>query len=212
MVTNIRHVLVLVTLFFCSIHSTCKKSAICPDSNNYTFQCNNALVVPAMDSIHVGDTVWVKINFPTMLTDIPTNSLIDFNSAVNLGNALGVLKFIGGSVSNPGAIYANGDFNYTIFKGSPAATSVNGVKNFLFEESNNSYSLEVGVIAQKNGIYGLTISDATGVYKRNNICTKAFFNIQFTGTNQHLYFYQNNRPGYVISDYESKHMYCFKVY
>jgi hypothetical protein len=193
------------------IYSRCKPS-ICSDAIAYSFQVNNAKAYPDKDSIKTGDTLWIEINFPTKLQDVVTGNTIDYGNAVNLGEDLSLLIFTGGSVSDPGASYANTNFDYFIANGGAGLTSINGVRNFLFSELNGSYLLKVGIIPKKAGIYGLGIGNPTGVYRKNDACTKASFAISFYNTNQHLYYYQNNRPGYSISDYEQQHMYCFKVY
>jgi len=207
-------ILIIVTLLSVTmIYSRCKPS-ICSDAITYSFQVNNAKAYPDKDSIKINDTLWIEISFPTKLQDVVTNNTIDYSNAVNLGEDLSVLMFTGGSASDPGASYANNNFDYFLANGSTGMTSINGVRNFLFSELNvnGSYLLKVGVIPKKTGIYGLGIGNPTGVYRKNDACTKASFAISFANTNQHLYYYQNNRPGYSISSYEQQHMYCFKVY
>ena len=83
---------------------------------------------------------------------------------------------------------------------------------FKFDKINDSFFLKIAVIPKSTGIYALGISDDAGVHRKGDNCTKASFAFQFANTNQHLYYYENNRPGYTISDYERQHMYCFKVY
>lgn len=209
---NSKTTLVVAILFATTISSTCKKF-ICADNNTYTFIKNYAKAYPDKDSIRIGDTIWIEITMPTTLKDALTNAIIDFSNAVGIGNAFGVGLFTDGSVSDPGVTGAVDKFDYSIIKGKLINNSIlNERIQFQFEKMNDSFFLKVGAIPKTTGIYYLAISDDAGVYRKGDPCTKASFAFEFANTNQHLYYYQNNRPGYVISDYEKQHMYCFKVY
>jgi hypothetical protein len=211
--TSFKNIMVVAILFATTINSTCKKNLICADNNTYTFINNYAKTYPDRDSIHIGDTIWIEFNLPIFFKDNLTQQMIDFSNSPNFGNHLSELKFIGGSLLDPGSSYATERFRYILIKGKLAPnSSPNYGQNYFFSEENNYYLLKIGIVPDSLGIYALTISDAEGVHRRGDNCTKASFAFQFTNTNQHLYYYQNNRPGYVISDYERQHMYCFKVY
>lgn len=211
--SNIKLILVVAITFATTISSTCKKSLICADNNTYTFINNDARAYPDRDSIRVGDTLWIEISMPTTLSDALTNTMIDFSNAVSVGNSPGVGQFIGGSVSDPGVIGAVDKFNYSIIKGELVNSSIlNERMQFNFDKINDSFFLKFALIPNSKGIYIFGISDEAGVYRKGDPCTKASFAFEFANTDQHLYFLQNNRPGYVISDYEQQHVYCFKVY
>lgn len=213
MTTNISRVLILVVLSFITIFSTCKKGTLCGDNNTYTFTHNYASAYPNKDSVLVGDTIWIEINIPFRLRDINTNQIVDYSNAVSIGNSFGVGEFIGGSISEPGTMGAVNNFNYITIKGHLINDNIlNERIQFNFTKINDSFSLKVGVIPKIPGVYYVGISDDAGIYRKNDVCTKATFEFQFANTNQHLYFYQNNRHGYIISDYEREHLYCFKVY
>jgi hypothetical protein len=210
---NYKSIMVITIIFATTVYSTCKKGRICGDNNTYTFINNNARAYPDKDSIRIGDTLWIDITMPTTLRDITTNSMIDFSEAVSVGNSPGLGKFTGGSVSDPGTIGAVDKFNYYITKGQLINSSIlNERMQFSFDKLNDSFVLKFAVIPKSTGIYALGISDDAGVHRKGDNCTKASFAFQFANTNQHLYYYQNNRPRYVISDYERQHMYWFKVY
>lgn len=213
MATSISRVLILVILSFITIFSTCKKGGLCGDNNTYTFENNYATASPNNDSVLIGDTIWIEINIPSKLRDINTNQIVDFSNAVSIGNSFGVGEFIGGSISDPGTIGAVNNFSYITIKGHLINDNIlNERIQFSFNKINDSFYLKVGVIPKITGAYYVGISDDAGVYRKNDVCTKATFDFQFANTNQHLYLYQNNRPGYIISDYEKAHLYCFKVY
>jgi hypothetical protein len=208
-----RRMLVVVILFTTTIGSTCKNKLICADNNTYTFINNYAKVYPDKDSIRVGDTLWTEIKMPTTLKDEQTNVMVDFSDAVSVGNTLGIGLFTGGSVNDPGSTGAVDKFDYSVIMGQVINSSIlNQKMQFTFAKINDSFFLKVRIISKAIGTYYLAISDDAGVHRRGDNCTKGSFEFRYANTDQHLYFYQNNRPGYIISEYEQRHMYCFKVY
>ena len=212
MVTNIKLTVIIVFIYATTIYSSCGKSIFgCPEES-LSFHLN-AKAYPDKDSIHAGDTIWIELRAPTSLKDDISGKMIDYSGASNLGNAISIDKFIGGSISNPGTSYSANSFIYILSSGSAVNNSLSErIRSYLFEENNGLYFYKLGIIPKEAGVFAFAISDATNVYRKTDKCTKAHFNITFANTDQHLYFYQNNRPGYVISDYEQTHMYCFKVY
>jgi hypothetical protein len=84
-------------------------------------------------------------------------------------------------------------------------------RDYGFSEMNNEYKFKLGVIPKQTGTFAIGVDNAANVFRTNDKCTKASFFIKFANTNQHLYFIEQNRPGYTISESESTHAYCFKV-
>lgn len=205
----------IAILFFismASIFSTCKKGGLGCGNAVYNFKIG-VRAYPDKDSIRIGDTIWFELNTPTSFEDITSGKLINYGGAANLGSAISVVKFVGGSISDPGAVYSANSFNYILVTGSQVNNPfVEGIRDYLFLESNNQYKFKLAIIPQQLGIFSLGLSNAANVYRHSDKCTKAGFEIDFENTNQHLYFLQNNRPGYVISGSELTSIYCFKVY
>ena len=199
----------LFIVYLLSIGATCKKNC---QEISYTFS-SGVVVIPDYDSLVINDTFWIRANIPTQLIDLNTNSNVNFSNASNLSVVIKAIKFIGGSTSNPGSIEANSDFNFKLTEGQVLPNSRLGVIAEIkpYEES-GFYRFSVGIIPKSRGTFALGIDDARNVLKNGSNCENAFFGIVFLNTNQHLYLYQQNRPGYQISDYERTHMYCFKVY
>lgn len=195
-----------------SIFSTCKKGGLGCANTVYNFKINMQ-AYPDKDSIHINDTIWIELNSPTSLTDLRTNQLVDFSGATNLGSAITVVKFVGGSVSDPGAVYSANSFDYVLEVGKKIDNPfTEGVREFIFIEDNQMYLFKLGIVPKQLGIFSIGLSNAANVYRKSDKCTKAGFEIDFSTTNQHLYYLQNNRPGYVITGSELTSLYCFKVY
>lgn len=203
---------VLLITAMVTTFSTCKKGGLGCANTVYNFKIG-AQVYPGKDSIHVGDTVWIEINSPVSFTDINTGKLINYSGVSNLSTALSFDIFRGGSFSDPGTAYAANNFKYFLVTGVFVDNPfTDWIREYLFSENSNKYNFKLAVIPRVTGTYAISIGDAANVYRQSDKCTKASFEIDFQNTNQHLYLYQNNRPGYDISGYEQKHMYCFKVY
>ena len=210
MATNIQRVAIVLFIYLATISSTCKKQTDC-SQKNYSFVAV-AKAYQDLDSINVNDTIWIELDQPTTFKDVQTGLDVDYSNAVNFGFGLGFDKFIGGSISNPGSTPAVSGFSTILFQGTELTSlQPDRIKSFNFLEEAGRYKFKIAVVARTTGIFAIAISNAANVYRGNNNCIKAAFEITYSNTNQHLYFYEQNRPGYVPSQYERTHMYCFKV-
>lgn len=178
----------------------------------YSF-ATNIKAYPDIDSISINDTVWLEFLSPTRLTDIATGAMIDYSSATNLSTSINFDEFTGGSISNPGAIPAVDAFEYKLIYGIfvPDDFLPERNRDYRFIETNNEFKFKLGIIPKRVGVFSLAPSNSATVRRANDNCSEAGFSITFATTNQHLYFYEQNRPGYTPSEYERTHMYCFKV-
>lgn len=211
---GIRHLFIalLLIIAIASTFTTCKKSGLGCANADYSFKASVG-AYPDRDSIHIGDTIWIKSNIPGSLVDQISSQTIDYSNANNLSLSVQVLKFTGGSINNPGASYSANRFSYFPFIGTQINDPfIEGQRTFSFLEQNYFYNLLIAIVPKERGIYLMAISNAVNVYRKSDKCTKANYEINFENTNQHLFFYQNNRPGYNINGYEKMHSYCFKVY
>ena len=166
--------------------------------------------LPEKDSISIGDTLWVTSSHSTTFRDSISKTNIDFSNS-QLGTPFEVLKF---PETSPNVIGAVNDFDYIIKVGSLTGNDniPNQNKGFSYKEINDQYTLSVGIVAKQKGIYGISLGDDISVTRKNKGCEKAFIQIINVNSNNHLYYYQNFRLGYQISEYERSHIYCFKVY
>ena len=212
MTTKIFHVVILLVIAMATTFSTCKKGGFGCATTVYNFKIR-AQAYPNNDSMHIGDTIWIKVSAPTNLTDVTSNSIVNYSGADNLGNALSFDIFTGGSISDPGTSFAAKYFNFFLKTGSIVNNpDIDRIREYLFLEENAMFKFELAVIPKSKGTFGLAISDAVNIARKSDKCTKASFAINFENIDQHLYLYQNNRPGYQINSYERTHLYCFKVY
>ena len=202
--------ILLVIAISCEF-ATCKKNVDCKQIV-YSFS-GNYVAYPDVDSIKADDTIWIDLEIPTQLQDIGANKLIDFSGAANFGPSIQFLEFSGGDLSNPGAKPAANLFENKLVIGTTISSDrPELVRGFKCKEEAGVYWFKLGVIPKKKGLFAIGVSDAVGVYRLQNECEKAMYNLSFKNTNQHLYLYEQSRPGYTPSAYERSHLYCFKVY
>lgn len=191
-----------------STFSTCKKGGLGCANTVYNFNISEK-IIPDKDSIRTGDTLFLKVTASSNLLDLKTNTVIDYSNAENLGNVVTLLRF-GPVNTDAGAI---NNFNFVLEKGREvkAADPLSQI-DVLFDESNGAYIFSLAIIAKDTGRYALTIGDAANVFRRNDKCTKANFNINFAETNQHFYLLNKWRPDLTLDNNGKRHVYYFKVY
>lgn len=164
---------------------------------------------PEHDTILVGDTIFMESSHSTTFNDTLINKSIDFSGS-DIGGSLRLLRFPDTSTIPVGGI---NNFEILIFYGKSSGNDniPSENKGFYFVEDNNQYILKLGFIAKQKGIYSISLGNSIGIIKRKSSCEKANITIINTNNNNHLYFYQNWRPGYLIPEYERTHIYCFIV-
>jgi hypothetical protein len=204
---RIRTTIFLSLLFALLMSSTCRKNCV---ERNYSFSIN-VTARPNLDSININDTIWLELDALTSLTDNNSGNTIDFSNAGNLSTVIQAGRFVGGNILNPGVVDADNEFEFTVIKGTALQNNSGVITEIKPIENNGRYLVKCGIIPKAKAIYGIAISNAANVSRITEKCDKAGFSITFANTNQHLYFYEQNRPGYTPSEYERTHMYCFKV-
>lgn len=195
----------LIVISLTSIHSQCNKKLDCRESV-YNFAIG-IKAYPDKDSINLGDTLWLEVNEPTTLNDLPTGRMIDFSGAANLGIAIGVAELISSNTTNTEGISF---FKFLLNTGNKVfRPDTTKYREYLFAEMNNRYEFRLGLIPQKKGIYKMFISNASNVFKITDKCTKANFGINFIDTEQHFHLNEVSFPGIILSGKNG--VYLFKV-
>jgi hypothetical protein len=204
-------IIILCIIYQLCISASCSRNKNCIEKT-YLFSIN-IRVFPDMDSVNINDTVWLEFISPTRLTDVVSGNSINYDNAINLGTSINFYQFTGGSFSNPGAIAAVDAFEYKLVYGVfvPDDVLPNQNKDYHFIQVNSEYKFKLGIIPKRIGVFSFSPSNSGTVRRANDNFSKAGFDIIFSNTSQHLFFYEQNRPGYTPSEYERTHMYCFKV-
>ena len=181
--------------------SSCVKPCHEPD---YNFSITDSFF-PEKDSINVGDTLFLICVIPKMETDTSTKIIINFSNLGNLGNDLVISDISKFNVQRNAA----DSFSYFDVHGKIYSDQYNA-KQLSWEETDSTYSLKVGLIALRPGLYILTLPDAPGIYRKGHIkCGIGNFEILNSNVNKHLYLFED-RWGQ-LSNYDSSHSYCIKV-
>ena len=166
-----------------------------------------------MDSINIGDTIYLVSTFPTKLLDQNSGREINYINAISLGSDLRIGKL---EDNNPVPIDAVAEFNYFSLKGriynDKSIPSPNGVQQLTYQEMDSNYELKIGMIPLKKGIYAVGVGNGISAGRKTyKSCEKAAFDISLNNTSQHIYYYQRWRPGYILTESDLKRLYCFKV-
>ena len=183
--------LIFLLFALASINFQCKKRTGCAN-NVYNFEIG-VKAYPDFDSLNIGDTLWFNINTPDTLRDKQTNALINYSGVANLGSVISMEKLYNNSFT----IKALNKFKLILLKG----MKLNNTKDpdlfneYRFEDNNGFFQFKLGIIPLESGTYGLIFSDAANVYRKSEACTKAYFTINFTQTNQHYYLNPNFQGG-----------------
>ena len=203
--------LLILAIALSSIFATCNKRTDCSQTD-YSFE-GFFKAYPDRDSIKIGDTIWLETKIPVQIKDRINGEVINYTGALNLGTAIGYGQLLGGNLLNTGGIPAANDFVNILLMGvTVQSLKPDQVREFLFVEEGGFYLFKLAIVAKKQGLFAVSVGNAANVYTKNNKCSKASFDFTFKDTNQHLYLYEQSRPGYFASEYEKTHLYVFKVY
>jgi hypothetical protein len=183
------------------ISYSCHKSGC--QQKSYIFTSNYSYY-PEKDSIRVGDTLLLTC------TIAKQQPLVYFSGAENLGGNLVI------SNSDSFALFTRGavaKFSYFNIKGSIYSTALHpgNVKQISYDETDSSYDLQVGIIAQDKGVFIFSVSDDPGVFRKGSeSCGVANFLFVNANKDKHLYLFENLNGPLGVDDH--LHSYCFKVY
>ena len=101
-------------LLFCTIlnYATCKKNSDCA-TTVYAFS-SEIKAYPDVDSINIGDTIFLELNQPIISKDVNSGVQIDYRNAANFGTAIGFAELI--SSNNVNTEVAS-KFKYALIRG-----------------------------------------------------------------------------------------------
>jgi hypothetical protein len=178
----IRSRILLIIVALSTIYATCKKNCV---TAAYTFKIG-VKANPNLDSINIGDTIWLDINESTSLNNIPSGTLINFSNATNLGSNIGFQEVLSATQFRNAA----NDFNFKVISGVETSnTNPQLFREYLFAEENNRYVFKLAVVPGVIGVYRLVFGNAANVSRNNSNCERASFQIDFKDTDQHVYLY-----------------------
>lgn len=173
-----------VLLIFLSFsNAQCIKNGLDCANTKHSFELP-IRAYPDKDSIAIGDTIWFEVNSPTQLQDGITGQLTDYSKTVNLGSGI---TFRALDAEDKFTISALNRFDFLLLEGIELRSGYsNGLGNeYRFTEKDFSFRFLLGIIAKEKGTYVVLFSRAGNVYRSNDECTKASFDIFFVNTNQH---------------------------
>lgn len=205
-----KKIFIIILLIVAILNTGCPKPCI---EANFSFNVNTQ-ITPDQDSVHVGDTIYLKSSFSSSLIDQRTGQLVDYSNSTGIGSNLAISSLPLGDTIGKDAVF---DFEYVNVNGriynDRSIPRPDGVQQLKYEAENGNYILKVGLIPKKKSNYILGIGNGlSGARTNSRNCEKAAFNISINNTNQHFYLIGRWVPGITLDDYGKKHVYYFKVY
>lgn len=175
-------IIALFVIVACSMQATCKKNCV---SATYTFKIG-VKANPNLDSINIGDTIWLDINEPVVLTDLESGMQINYSNATSLSALIGFQEVLSATQFRNAA----NDFRFKVILGLET-TNTNSLlfREYFFAEQNGRYLFKLGIVPLTLGIYRLIFENAANVFRNNSNCEKASFKFDFQQTDQHFYLY-----------------------
>ncbi|MGH2565695.1 MAG: hypothetical protein ACRDE5_14360, partial [Ginsengibacter sp.] len=148
MATKIFTVAILLIIAMATTFSTCKKGGLGCANTVYNFQIGESMS-PDKDSVHIGDTLFLKVFTSSTLNELQTGQLVDYSNTSNLGNVVTILRFINNQT--PGAI---NDFSLTTLEGTKVGSiDPTSEQEFSFSESNDNYNFLLSIVPKDTGRY-----------------------------------------------------------
>ena len=191
------------------INAGCPKPCI---EVNYSFVVH-AQINPDIDSVNIGDTIFLSSTFPTKLNDQNTSAKVDYSGSTQIGATLGVYELISTDTLAKDAVF---NFDYFSIMGwvynDRTIPSPDGTQQLSWAEPSGRYELNVGLIPKVSGVYVLTIGNGiSNGQKDGKNCSKASFNITLENTAQHFYLLYNWNPNAQFFGDGKSRVYYFKV-
>lgn len=178
----------------------------------FNFTGGVASVLPNQDSIRVGDTLWLNTSLPLNYKYWSGGSdsiVYNLGGASNVATDIHLTALIGTNKAVDGI----DSFSFTSAKKGSYQTNPlapHFAKTITYTQQSNSYDFLVGIIAQKKGIYCLTIID---IYQAMKNCDKVSVTIVTNNNDNHLHYLRDIfYGGGAIDPVDLTHSYCFKVY
>lgn len=188
-----KYFIVSLLIFILFSSGKCIKIPLDCTATKYSFELK-AKAYPDKDTISIGDTIWLEISSSTQFRDVMSGQIINYSNTVNLGSGI---TFSALSSANQFTINSVGKFDFVLKEGIELRRGYNnGLGNeYRFIERNNLYLFLLGIVAKEKGTYAIVFSNASNVYRSDDKCTKAGFNINFESTNQHYPLNPSYIPG-----------------
>jgi len=159
---------------------------------------------------NVGDTIFLTSAFSKTLTNLITNTGVDYSNSINItGNLTTSLMDTSTHLITDAPI---GSFIIFPLVGTTSEIinkPEKGVNLFYFENS-LTYDLHIGIKLTKKGLFQLAVTDLGSQGIRGKNCTNAEFNMTVTNSNKNLNLFQY-AIGYAPDGLLEKRIYCFRV-
>lgn len=154
MATKFKHIISLMGITSLFFLTACPDP--CLNGPKYSFSIE-AHFTPELDSIQVGDTLYLVSEFPKKLIPHGSQDVVDYANA-NISGSLTVFELVPNQQFAKGAVFS---FNYVSLAGqiynSREVPDPDGIQQFNYQELGDKYQVKFAFIPKKKGIYGMGI-------------------------------------------------------
>ena len=188
MVTKIFTVAILLITAVATTFSTCKKGGILGCHQSFAFTID-AKVFPDKDTVNIGDTIFVEVNFPTTLTDSSSGEIANLNGGSGVSTDMGFVKLVNNSPIELDDAVA--DFDFKLINGKELPTSKPQlIKLYSFDESGSQILFKLAIVPKVTGTFSFNLGSAPDAEEKNSRCPTFTLNYLLKNTtNQHYYLY-----------------------
>ncbi|MBS1573940.1 MAG: hypothetical protein JST09_01450 [Bacteroidetes bacterium] len=186
------------------------KNGVCISPTQHYLKGGYVNYTSIVDSIRVGDTIFVNSIIPKFLKGLYDQSLndsIDFSDATNMITDFHVIVLLGLN-SYSGAIDS---FEFLPVEGNLKANNLAPDKatTIAYDEKNGVYYCSFGMIAKRKGIYSVNLID---IYQARKQCSVASIKIGRNNVEGNLHYLKDIYYGGATINSIDSSSYCFKVY
>ncbi len=190
MATKISTIFIFLAITITSVFNSCGKNIIGACHQSFAFSID-AKVYPDKDSVNVGDTIFVEVNFPITLTDSSSGEIAHLDGASGVATDMGFEKLLSDSpIVLDDAVH---DFDFKLINGkevSPKLHDTALIKSFYFEEANGMFLFKLAIIPKDTGTFTFNLGASPDAEEKNSRCPTFTLNYLLKNTtDQHYYLY-----------------------
>lgn len=179
---------IIIAIVVTFIFNSCGKNIIGACHQSFAFKID-AKVYPDKDSVNVGDTIFIEINIPIMLTDSSSGERLNLDGATRISTDIGFVKLVSDSpIVLDDAVP---DFDFKIISGKELSTSKPKlIKLYSFVESMGQILFKLAIVPKYSGTFRFNLGSAPDVQEKNSRCPTFTLNYLLQNTtDQHYYLY-----------------------
>ena len=188
----------------------CRPDTIPCKDVTYSFAAT-ATFIDGRELYHIGDTLKIRSELPTSLTDLSNGQVINYTNSTGFFTNIGCILLDSVNKRFIGAIDSI-QLGAEVGVIQPPPGGADRLKTIKFLEEPNKYSFLINLIFLKKGRYQFVIQDggSKGIIGKN--CTNSSLVFKINNIEKNLQILQNTQvANFIIDQYISDRSYCVRV-